>query len=194
MESDESAEIKRIFRPLQIFAACFGAVTHGSNDVGNCVGPLVKVWYLYHLKDLKELTSPPSTENNMYGILLWGGIGISVGLVLYGERVIVTMGTKMTKMTSSLGFTVVLSASLVVMLCSVAGIPTSTTHCQVMGVVGAGVAKGWSDQGSLKAGLKTIDFVLMRNIALSWIVTIPFALTLSSMLYAIARVYFIAPF
>ena len=194
VESDESAEIKRIFRPLQIFAACFGAVTHGSNDVGNCVGPLVKVWYLYHLKDLKELTSPPSTENNMYGILLWGGIGISVGLVLYGERVIVTMGTKMTKMTSSLGFTVVLSASLVVMLCSVAGIPTSTTHCQVMGVVGAGVAKGWSDHGSLKAGLKTIDFVLMRNIALSWIVTIPFALTLSSMLYAIARVYFIAPF
>ena len=194
VENDESAEIKRIFRPLQIFAACFGAVTHGSNDVGNCVGPLVKVWYLYHLKDLKDLTSPPSTENNMYGILLWGGIGISVGLVLYGERVIVTMGTKMTKMTSSLGFTVVLSASLVVMVCSVAGIPTSTTHCQVMGVVGAGVAKGWSDQGSLKAGLKTIDFVLMRNIALSWIVTIPFALVLSSVLYAIARVILIAPF
>ena len=188
-ESDESDEIKRIFRPLQILAACFGALTHGSNDVGNCVGPLVKIWYLYHLTHLTQ-----STESHMYGILLWGGIGISVGLVLYGERVIVTMGTKMTKMTSSLGFTVVLSASLVVMICSVAGIPTSTTHCQVMGVVGAGVAKGWSDQGSIKAGLKTIDFVLMRNIALSWIVTIPFALALSSMLYAISRVILIAPF
>ena len=195
VESDESDEIKRIFRPLQIFAACFGALTHGSNDVGNCVGPLVKIWYLFHLYDL---TSQQSTENHtgnhMYGILLWGGIGISVGLVLYGERVIVTMGTKMTRMTSSLGFTVVLSASLVVMVCSVAGIPTSTTHCQVMGVVGAGVAKGWTDQGSLKAGLASIDFVLMRNIALSWIVTIPFALALSSILYAIARVIFIAPF
>ena len=104
------------------------------------------------------------------------------------------MGTKMTKMTSSLGFTVVLSASLVVMVCSAAGIPTSTTHCQVMGVVGAGVAKGWADYGSIQAGLKTIDFVLMRNIALSWIVTIPFAMALSSILYAIARVIFIAPF
>ena len=63
-----------------------------------------------------------------------------------------------------------------------------------MGVVGAGVAKGWADQGSLKAGLKTVDFVLMRNIALSWVVTIPFALALSSMLYAISRVILIAPF
>ena len=89
---------------------------------------------------------------------------------------------------------VVLSASLVVMICSAAGIPTSTTHCQVMGVLGAGVAKGWSDHGSIKAGLKTIDFVLMRNIALSWIVTIPFALALSSMLYAISRVILIGPF
>ena len=130
----------------------------------------------------------------MYAILLWGGVGISLGLVCYGERVIQTMGTKMTKMTPSLGFTVVLAASIVVMICSVAGIPTSTTHCQVMGVVGAGVAKGWADLGSIKKGLRTIDFVLMRNIALSWIVTIPFALTLSAILYSIARVIFIGPF
>jgi len=127
----------------------------------------------------------------MYAILLWGGLGIALGLVCSGERVIQTMGTKMTKMTPSLGFTVVLAASIVVMACSCAGIPTSTTHCQVMGVVGAGVAKGWSDRGSIKEGLRTIDFHLMRNIALSWIVTIPFALSLSAILYSVARTIFI---
>ena len=37
---DESIEIKRVFRPLQILAACFGALSHGSNDVGNCIGEL----------------------------------------------------------------------------------------------------------------------------------------------------------
>ena len=189
VESEESDEIKRIFRPLQILAACFGALTHGSNDVGNCVGPLVKIWYLYHLTHLTQ-----STESHMYGILLWGGIGISVGLVLYGERVIVTMGTKMTKMTSSLGFTVVLSASLVVMICSVAGIPTSTTHCQVMGVVGAGVARGLIDTGNIRDGLSTIDFKLIGSIAMSWIVTIPFSIVLSTILYAAVRVVVIGPF
>ena len=130
----------------------------------------------------------------MYGILLWGGIGISLGLVCFGKRVIVTMGSKISKMTPSLGFTVVLTASIVVMICSIAGIPTSTTHCQVMGVVGAGVAKGWVDSGSFKGGLQTIDFSLMRNIALSWIVTIPFAMVLSAMLYAVARVIIIGAF
>ena len=135
-----------------------------------------------------------STETPLYGILLWGGIGISLGLVCFGKRVIVTMGSKISRMTPSLGFTVVLTASIVVMLCSIAGIPTSTTHCQVMGVVGAGVAKGCVDTGSFKGGLQTIDFSLMRNIALSWIVTIPFALVLSSMLYAVARVLIIGAF
>ena len=48
-ENDESLEVKRIFRPLQILAACFGALTHGSNDVGNCIGPLVTVWYIYQV-------------------------------------------------------------------------------------------------------------------------------------------------
>jgi len=185
---DESDDIKRIFRPLQLLAACFGALTHGSNDVGNCIGPLVTVWYIY------QTPIGYSTETQLYGILMWGGIGISLGLVCFGKRVIMTMGTKISRMTPSLGFTVVLTASIVVMMCSIVGIPTSTTHCQVMGVVGCGVAKGWVDSGSFKGGLQTIDLSLMRNIALSWIVTIPFALVLSSMLYAVARVLIIGAF
>ena len=40
---DESNEIKRVFRPLQILAACFGALSHGSNDVGNCIGKSIPV-------------------------------------------------------------------------------------------------------------------------------------------------------
>ena len=90
------------------------------------------------------------------------------------------MVSQISRMTPSLGFTVVLTASIVVMICSITGIPTSTTHCQVMGVVGAGVAKGWVDNGAFREGIKTIDFSLIGNIALSWIVTIPFAFTLSA--------------
>lgn len=72
----------------------------------------------------------------MYGILLWGGIGISLGLVFYGQNMIETVGTKISRLTPSLGFTVDLTASMVVMFCSILGIPTSTTHCQVCQVVG----------------------------------------------------------
>ena len=95
-------------------------------------------------RDLQGTSCPPSqpatppqtpvnysTTTPLYGVLLWGGIGISLGMVCCGSRVIETMGSKISRMTPSLGFTVVLTASVVVMVCSMAGIPTSTTHCQV---------------------------------------------------------------
>jgi len=185
---DESEEVKRIFRPLQVVAACYGALNHGANDVANCIGPLVTVWYIY------QTPIGYNSDVRMYGILLWGGMGIALGLVFYGRKVIETMGSKISQMTPSLGFTVVLTASIVIMFCSILGIPASTTHCQVMGVVGAGVAKGWVDSGSLREGLKTVDFHLMGRIAISWIVTIPFALILSMAIYAIARVAILGPF
>ena len=130
----------------------------------------------------------------MYGILLWGGIGISLGLVTYGQNMIKTVGTKISRLTPSLGFTVDLSAALVIMFCSVLGIPVSTTHCQVMGMVGAGVAKGWVDSNSFQEGLKSVDFKVIGNIVLSWIITIPFSLILSIIVYSIARIALLGTF
>ena len=44
---DESDEIKKVFRPLQLIAACYGSINHGANDVANCIGPVAIVWILY---------------------------------------------------------------------------------------------------------------------------------------------------
>ena len=63
-----------------------------------------------------------------------------------------------------------------------------------MVVVGEGVVKGWVDNWAFREGIKTIDFSLIGNIALSWIVTIPFAFTLSAIIYAVARVPIIGPY
>merc|ERR1711913_118942 len=121
-------------------------------------------------------------------------LGISLGLLMFGKRVIMTMGSKITPMTPSLGFIVVLSASLVVMICSFLGIPTSTTHCQVMAVVGGGIARGMIDTNSVAGGFKTVDMKVFRNIGLSWIVTIPASMAISAGLYAVLRVSIIGPF
>merc|ERR1712063_109410 len=104
------------------------------------------------------------------GLMAWGGLGIGVGLLMFGKRVIMTMGTKITPMTPSLGFIVVVSASLVVMGCTFLGIPTSTTHCQVMALVGAGIARGWIEKKNFKGGLDTVDMKVFRNILLCWAV------------------------
>ena len=185
---EEAHEIKNVFRPLQFVVANFAALNHGGNDVGNCIGPLVTIWFIY-----KRPLDFDAGEDNLFW-MAWGGLGIGLGLLMFGNRVINTLGTKITPMTPSLGFVTVLSASLVVMLCSFLGIPTSTTHCQVMAVVGGGVARGWVDTRSLRGGLATVDLKVFRNIGLSWICTIPAAFGISAAMYAVMRVVLIGPF
>jgi len=185
---DEAPEIRNVFRPLQFIVACFAALNHGGNDVGNCIGPLVTIWFIY-----KSPLDFGSRDDSLIW-MAWGGVGISLGLLAFGKRVIMTMGTKITPMTPSLGFVVVLSASFVVMTCSLFGIPTSTTHCQVMALMGSGIARGFVDTGSLKGGLSTVDLKVFRNIFLSWIITIPCSLAISAAFYSVLRVSLIGDF
>jgi len=184
----ESAEVKRVFQPLQLLCACYAAINHGSNDVANCIGPLVTAWFIY-----KAPYDCAKTEDKLI-ILVWGALGICFGFVLYGKKVIETMGTKICNITPSMGFSVVLTASILVMMASITGLPASTTHCQVMGIVGASIAKGWIDSGSIQTGLRSFDSGLIMNIALSWIVTIPCAIAMSACVYAPVRALIIGPF
>ena len=92
----EAEEIESVFRPLQFIVACFAALNHGGNDVGNCIGPLVTIWFIYR----EPLSFDTSTTSYIW--LAWGGVGISLGLLMFGRRVIMTMGTKITPITPSL--------------------------------------------------------------------------------------------
>merc|ERR1719273_2717468 len=136
----------------------------------------------------------PTHQSDEIIVLCWGAMGICLGLILYGQRVIDTMGKKICNMTPSMGFCVVLTSSILVMMASITGLHVSTTQCQVMGVVEASIAKGWVDSGSLKEGLNTFDMGLIRNIAMSWIITIPCAFMISVSVYAPARVLMIGHF
>jgi phosphate/sulfate permease len=50
---DDGPEVMRIFRPLQVLSACTGALAHGGNDVGNCIGPLVLIYHVYQVRTEK---------------------------------------------------------------------------------------------------------------------------------------------
>jgi len=92
-------------------------------------------------------------------------VGIVIGLVVWGRRVIETVGTKLTELTPSRGFTIEVGSALTVLIASRIGIPVSTTHCKVGSVVFVGYA---ANDGA-------VSWRLLGTIFLSWIVTIPFA-------------------
>ncbi|XP_039177545.1 sodium-dependent phosphate transporter 2 isoform X1 [Crotalus tigris] len=170
-ERDErdSSEVHLLFHFLQILTACFGSFAHGGNDVSNAIGPLVALWLIY---DQGHVTQDSPTP---VWLLLYGGIGICVGLWVWGRRVIQTMGKDLTPITPSSGFTIELASAFTVVIASNVGLPVSTTHCKV----GSVVAVGWI------RSKKAVDWHLFRNIFLAWFVTVPVAGLFSAGIMAI---------
>ena len=71
-------------------------------------------------------------------ILLIGAVGISLGLFLYGPKLIKMVGSKITKMNPMRAYCVALSAAITVLIASWFGLPVSSTHIAVGAVFGVG--------------------------------------------------------
>ncbi|XP_057379056.1 sodium-dependent phosphate transporter 1-A-like [Daphnia carinata] len=170
---DDPPEVVRLFSFLQIMTASFGAFAHGGNDVSNAIGPLVAIWLIYTEGNVEQRSETP------LHILFFGGIGITIGLWVWGRRVIKTVGEDLTKLTSSSGFTIEIGAAFTVLVASKIGVPISTTHCKV----GSVVFVGWAQTS--RGG---VDWALFRNIIFAWAVTVPIAGGLSAAIMYIFQV------
>uniref|UniRef100_A0A8C4R4A0 Phosphate transporter n=2 Tax=Eptatretus burgeri TaxID=7764 RepID=A0A8C4R4A0_EPTBU len=168
-EEKDSVEARLLFHFLQILTACFGSFAHGGNDVSNAIGPLVALWLIYSDETVSQKTATP------VWLLLYGGVGICVGLWVWGRRVIQTLGKDLTPITPSSGFSIELASAFTVVLASNVGLPVSTTHCKV----GSVVAVGWV------RSRKAVDWRLFRNIFMAWFVTVPIAGLFSSAVMAL---------
>lgn len=162
---NENKSVSKLFSFLQILTAMFGSFAHGGNDVSNAIGPLIALWLIFTEGNVAQKSETP------FYILLYGGFGISVGLWLWGRRVIKTIGEDLTTITPSTGFTIEIGAAFTVLLASKIGLPISTTHCKVGSVVFVGYFSS-SKQG--------VDWHLFRNIIYAWVVTVPVAALLSA--------------
>ncbi|XP_072860095.1 sodium-dependent phosphate transporter 2 isoform X1 [Pogona vitticeps] len=176
-DETDSSQVHLLFHFLQILTACFGSFAHGGNDVSNAIGPLVALWLIYEQGGVLQEAPTP------VWLLLYGGVGICVGLWVWGRRVIQTMGKDLTPITPSSGFTIELASAFTVVVASNVGLPVSTTHCKV----GSVVAVGWI------RSKKAVDWHLFRNIFLAWFVTVPVAGLFSAGIMAILM-YGILPY
>lgn len=180
---DEPEDVSALFSFLQVLTATFGSFAHGGNDVSNAIGPLIALFMIYREGSVLQKSETPLL------ILLYGGLGISVGLWLWGRRVIETIGNDLTKITPSTGFTIEIGAALTVLIASKIGLPISTTHCKVGSVVFVGQANAQPAASSedhkhahhaVTAQQKAVDWGLFRNIVYAWVITVPVAALLSA--------------
>jgi inorganic phosphate transporter, PiT family len=172
-EYSEFVVVEKIFIFLQIIIACFMAFAHGSNDVANAIGPLSAVVNLVSGKTIYG-------SSISIWLLFLGGIGIIAGLATWGWRVIETVGKKITELTPSRGFSAGFGAATTIVLASKLGLPISTTHVLVGAVLGVGFARG----------IGAINLNTIRDIVISWVVTVPAGAILSVIFFYILRAIF----
>lgn len=165
--------VEKIFIYLQILIACFMAFAHGSNDVANAIGPLSAIFNVLKGNVIQGTSVP-------LWLLLLGGIGIVIGLATWGWRVIETVGRKITELTPSRGFAAGFGAAATIVLASKLGLPISTTHVLVGAVLGVGFARG----------IGAINLNTIRDIVISWVVTVPAGAILSVIFFYAIRFVF----
>jgi sodium-dependent phosphate transporter len=135
---------EELFKYLQIFTAICDSFSHGANDVANAIGPFAVIYVLY---DNNYDISGKKTDMgpNAYWILAMGGVGIAIGLLVYGYKITRAIGEKLCKITPSRGVAIELSSALVIIMGSRLKIPLSTTHCQVGATTGVGFLENTKD-------------------------------------------------
>jgi len=168
----DNIQVEKQLAKFQLLSACFVAFAHGSNDVGNAIAPLAVINYisLNNTVPVNGITIP-------LWILVLGGAGIVTGLAIWGKKVIATIGEGIIPLQPSAGFCAELATATTILLASRIGIPVSTSHALVGGVVGIGLVQG----------NKSIQFKTVQGIIMAWLITVPAGALLGATIFAIAR-------
>jgi PiT family inorganic phosphate transporter len=165
---------EEVFRRIQIGTSCYVALAQGANDVANAVGPLAVIYFLVKTGGIGAKVAVPTF------LLLFGGVGIACGIGMAGHRVMETIGTKITTLTNTRGFSVDFAAATTVLIASKLGLPVSTTHAAVGGVMGVGLARG----------LEAVNFRIIFQIIIYWVLTVPAAALTSIVIFKVLEYFF----
>jgi len=161
----------KLFRKLQLFSAAVYSLGHGMNDAQKTMGIIAMALFSKGLL------------GDTFYIPVWVIIAcysmISLGTMFGGWRIVKTMGTKITKLQPMGGFSAETAAACSIIGATVAGIPVSTTHTITGAIVGVGSTRR----------LSAVRWGVAGKIIWAWILTIPAAAILSSIIYLCVQLF-----
>jgi len=188
MENRRSG-VNSLFNIPLIFAAALLSFAHGANDVANAVGPLSAI----------VAVARENALTAKVGIPLWvmviGAIGISIGLGLFGAKLIRTVGTRLTRLDQTRAFCICLSAAITVIAASAMGLPVSSTHIAIGSVFGIGIYREYRfrQRSPMCGPRKLFRRRELLTIGSAWLITVPSAAMIAAILFKIMAVFVSLP-
>lgn len=155
LKENFDADTEHAFSMLQVFSAICVIFAHGAGEVGYMAGPLSTIWYVNETHKLSKSIKAP------LWIVFYSAASLVLGLAMYGKNVTYAMGKRLAKLTPSRGFAAELATSLVILIATQYGLPTSSSQCITGGVVGVGLAEGFSH----------VNWTFFGKTLLSWVMT-----------------------
>ena len=179
---NKKEDIYKLFHLPLLFGVALLCFAHGANDVANAVGPLAAI-----VSTLSEGGSVASKVSIPLWVMTIGAIGIALGLLLFGPKLINTVGQKITRLNAPRAYCVALSSAITVLIATTLGLPVSSTNIAIGAIFGIGFLREFLENPSKLNKSKSKRKLVRRNflfsIAAAWIVTVPASATLAGSIY-----------
>ena len=147
----------QLFGHGEIVAAAGTAFMHGAQDGQKFMGVFL----------LGIALSNGDIATTSFDVPIWlmilCSLVMALGTSIGGMKIIKSVGMDMVKLQKYQGFSADISATLALLVCSVTGMPVSTTHAKTSSIMGVGAAKRF----------KAVNWSVAREMVLTWILTFP---------------------
>lgn len=199
---NRNRSLRKLFQIPLICSAALLSFAHGANDVANAIGPLAAILSAVESGAVTAKAAVP------IWVMIIGAFGISLGLFIYGPKLVRMVGAQITKMNPMRAYCVALSAAITVIVASWLGLPVSSTHIAVGAVFGVGffreqftkrskrrqqmIQRRPSDAASDEETSVSVDVLRHRKlvrrshfmtIIVAWVITVPASAILAAGAY-----------
>lgn len=159
------------FRRLQLVSSALFSLGHGSNDAQKVLGLIAAAYiatgHIDHINDLPSWVPLACFST------------IALGTLSGGWKIVKTMGSKITKVTSLEGVAAETAGAFTLFFAEHLAIPVSTTHTITGAIIGVGATKR----------LSAVRWGVTINLMWAWILTIPVSALIAAIAFYIIKLF-----
>lgn len=177
----------KAFKKLQLVSSALFSLGHGLNDAQKVMGIIGAAFIFYHVDIIHDpvYTSLESADRFKYfaehyvWVPLVSFVAIALGTMSGGWKIIKTMGTKITKVTSLEGVSAETAGAITLFITEKLGIPVSTTHTITGSIIGVGLTKR----------ISAVRWGITVSLLWAWVLTIPISAIVAGITYLLVTMF-----